>query len=225
MLIFILTLLLHMFCYFLILYAADMPKSLSKLCDGTFPISFKQPSLKDLKKDIDDIYIERYMHDVILPSEHYYYLRNNLASYLELNGDFTIAMFTLPISTFLLILQSFRKMSIIDSKPATIFISLAIAIFLSVIVHLVYYKTPYFRPHEYERNISDLKKEYELETQGKYDCFGLSEENRFNNFLMNEFTSYMKINEHTIHIRYALRRISIYIGGAIYIVFFFRIPN
>lgn len=214
-----------MFCYFLILYAADEPKSLSKLCDGTFPIDFKRPSLKDLTKDIDDIYVERYMRDVILPSEHYYYLKNNLASYLKLNSDFTIAMLTLPISTFLLILQSFRKMSIIDSKPATLFISLAIAIFLSVIVSLVYYKTPYFRPYEYERDISDLRKKYELETQGEYDYFGLSEENRFNNFLISEFTSYMKINEHTIHIRYALRRVLIYIGGAIYFVFFFRIPN
>lgn len=109
-------------------------------------------------------------------------------------------------------------------------ISLAIAILLSVIAGLIYYKTasckiPYFRPYEYSYTISDLKEKYEREIQNKYDYFELSEDNRFNNFLVSDLTSYMESISHTMHIRCALRKALIYIGGAVYIIFFFRIPN
>lgn len=139
-------------------------------------------------------------------------------------------MITLPISTFLLILQSFRRAFPIESKPLSFFFSLAIAILLSVIAGLIYYKTtsykiPYFRPYEYSHTISDLKEKYEREIQNKYDYFELSEDNRFNNFLVSELTSYMESIAHTMHIRCALRKALIYIGGAVYIIFFFRIPN
>ena len=230
MLIFILTLLLHAFCYFLILYATDEPKALTQMCDGTFPIYFRQPSLDDLKNDTEKLYVDKYIRDVILPSEHYYCIKNNISNYLKWNGDLTLAMITLPISTFLLILQSFRRAFPIESKPLSFFISLAIAILLSVIAGLIYYKTtsykiPYFRPYEYSHTISDLKEKYEREIQNKYDYFELSEDNRFNNLLVSELTSYMESISHTMHIRCALRKALIYIGGAVYIIFFFRIPN
>ena len=230
MLIFILTLLLHAFCYFLILYATDEPKALTQMCDGTFPIYFKQPSLDDLKNDTEKLYVDKYIRDVILPSEHYYCLKNSISNYLKWNGDLTLAMITLPFATFLLILQSFRRTFSIESKPLTFFISLAIAILLSVIARLIYYKTDsfkisYFRPYEYSYTVSDLKEKYEREIQNEYDYFELSEDNRFNNFLVSELTSYMESIAHTMHIRCALRKALIYIGGAIYIIFFFRIPN
>lgn len=230
MLIFILTLLLHAFCCFLILYATDEPKALTQMCNGTFSIHFKRPSLDDLKKDTENIYVNKYIREVVLPSEHYYYILATIKCYLNWDADLTLATITLPFATFLLILQSFRRTFSIESKPLTFFISLAIAILLSVIARLIYYKTDsfkisYFRPYEYSYTVSDLKEKYEREIQNEYDYFELSEDNRFNNFLVSELTSYMESIAHTMHIRCALRKALIYIGGAVYIIFFFRIPN
>lgn len=230
MLLFILTLLLNAFCFFIILYATDKPTALTQICDGTFPISFKQPSLDDLKKDTNDIYVNKYIHEVVLPSEHYYYIKKSISSLLETNSDLIFSILTLLSSTFFLTWQSFRKTFPIESRLLTFLISLVIVILISLIVSLIYYKTtsckiPYFRPYEYGYTISDLKEKYEREIQNKYDYFELSEDNRFNNFLVSELTSYMESIAHTMHIRCAVRNALTSIGILVYIIFFFRIPN
>lgn len=225
----ILFLILHIFCWFLCLYAQDEPKTLQKIEYDIF--SVKQPALEDLKINPKEDFkhtmlkLDSYTKNVILPSEHYYCFYRSITNR---KNDNSIVFIFLPLSTFLFIERSFYKTSFFESRALAFSVSLIVTIVVTIIVTVIYKKIYAFKPEEfcfmsYDKN--EILESWQYKTY-KANCkFDISDDKIFNNFLILKLAEYFKKIEYNMHLRLGLKKSINFVAGAFYLIFFFRIPN
>ena len=188
-----------------------------------YDIRLKQPSINDLNDTNEGKgKISEYIRDVICPANKYFSLKRDLAESQKDNG--ANSLFCLAIQFFLFFIIVYNAMRVFPNMGMNDFwyccivgaVVIVICIIGYGIIFKIYNKTSNLPMWEY--NSEDLKQKFITHKEE----FDISEENSFNNFVINFHYEYLLSIKESILFRTNIRKVIVIASGIVNLLLYFQ---
>ncbi|MEE0785848.1 MAG: hypothetical protein U0M10_07855 [Oscillospiraceae bacterium] len=211
----LLLLLLNMLIVFSLAYCGD---ELDLWLDGK---ELTMPRLEDVGS-VDDDGKEKYIERVIAPAYCYFKLVNDLRERQKDIENTNLSWIVLDLVSAILMGRIILTWGVITSRLLVLLVTIAICALSNLVAFYVYEKSK-LKLHNFCYSCA-LDKETAKQAD-EIASFGISEETAENICMIRMHDAFLQKNKESIIFRASIRKILFVVGGIVYLLFFFRVPD
>lgn len=182
------------------------------------------PRLCDLDENCDVYTQQKYVDEVIIPSNAYFSMVSEISNFQEDDSGDLLIQLIIRLPAFLLVANAFRKADFFDFLWLNSLLAVVVCVAIIFVVSFIYNRTN-LKLGSFKLSLSDIKKDFDYVKKYSEREFDMPEENALNNFIIKKHHSYISCIHYTIEKRYRLKKILETIAGWIYVLFIMRLPD